>query len=178
MSNALKKQMAVELGNNLKGTDSFVLFSYEKLKSHQAYELRRFLREKNVCMKVLKNSIASIVLSERYSKDLCKFLAGANAIAYSKESGGVVNAAKFLLEWNKKSNLLQIKAGYLPGRVLEQKEVEVISKLPSREVLLSSIAGLFQNPLQQMAGLLTAPVQNFNYAINGLMEQLSAVEKK
>ena len=62
----------------------------------------------------------------------------------------------------------------MSGSVLSAKNVEALADLPSRETLLSMIAGAFQAPLVKTAGLLQALPRNFAYGLKALIDQKEA----
>jgi large subunit ribosomal protein L10 len=56
----------------------------------------------------------------------------------------------------------------IDGKLYNANEVKAIAELPSREVLLSMMAGAFQAPLSKMAAALAATVSSFAYAMTAL----------
>ena len=169
MSKLLKKRMAQELCGQLSNIDSFILFNCHKMKSRQSYTFRKEMRAKNIKVKILKNTLAKIAFSEIYHVNLEQLLAGTIGMAYGADSPATV--AKALQEWNKKEKVLVIKGGYLPNRILNQKEAEGLAKIPAKPVLLSMLAGSFSSLLQQTASLMKAPLQNMSVALRGLAEK-------
>jgi len=93
------------------------------------------------------------------------FLKGPSALVLSFDD--VVAPAKVVTEFTKKSQHLQVKAGLLEDKVINQQEIVDLAKLPSREVLLSKLLSamngvpggfvrLLANVLQSFMGTLTA----------------------
>jgi len=54
------------------------------------------------------------------------------------------------------------------GKFCSPDVVKEIAALPSREILLSMLAGAFQAPLSKLAGALNATVTSFAYAMESL----------
>jgi large subunit ribosomal protein L10 len=54
------------------------------------------------------------------------------------------------------------------GQLYESKDLKAIAELPSREVLLSMLAGALQAPMSKLAGALSATVTSFAYAVESL----------
>ena len=50
-------------------------------------------------------------------------------------------------------------------------DIEALADLPSREVMLAQIAGVFQAPLTKAAGLFQAFTRNFAYGVKALIDQ-------
>ena len=77
-------------------------------------------------------------------------------VAIAFVHGDAAAAAKALREFGKNHEALVLKGGLLGERVITPVEIEALADLPSREVLLTQIAGLFQQPLTRAAGLFQA----------------------
>ncbi len=173
MSKMLRKEMARELSRYLEEVDSFILVDYSGLEAQDAFELRSNLYAQGISLFVLKNTLANVVLKQKFpgnSETIAEHLNGPTAIAFGGES--IVNVAQCLVDWNKKAKKIKLKAGYLPGNVLSNEDVVELSKTPPREVLLSMLAGVFEAPMQQIATILAGPLQNVVYATNGLIDKM------
>lgn len=170
MSKILRRHMAKELISELQEIDSFVVFDHSKMTAEQACDLRKQLRDQKVCMKAVKNRVASVAFKEIYDDKMSEVMKEASAIAYGGESPADV--AKVILNWNKKNGqVLNIKGGYVPGVVIDAKGVKELSQIPPKPVLLSILAGVFEAPMQQIATIMAAPMQDFSYAVDGLVEK-------
>ena len=64
MSKALKKLIVDELVTDYKGKKNLVLANFKGINAHQSNVLRSDLREKNINVKVVKNSLAAIAFKE------------------------------------------------------------------------------------------------------------------
>jgi large subunit ribosomal protein L10 len=67
-----------------------------------------------------------------------------------------VAAAKVISDFAKTNDKLVIKGGAYAGKVLNADGVKALASIPSREVLISQVAGLLKSPIQRMAGVLAA----------------------
>jgi len=176
MAKLLNKFMMEELSNEVKGVNCFILFGYDKINSEQVTKFRSKLKEKNIKVRVLKNTIASLVFEKAFNKKFDAMLKGPIAMAYGGESP--VDCAKAIYEWDRRFRLISIKGGYFAGQILNYAHIEELSKTPSKEVLLSMVAGMFQSPVQDVANVLTAAIQNMTYSINGLIEKIEKENPK
>lgn len=166
MSKLLRKQMVEELSKQLEKVDSFVLFSYNKLNTYQAYKLRKELRANNIKIKVVKNTIAKIVFQKLYQPNMDNLLSATTALVYGGDSFSSV--CKTLQDWNKKEKILVMKGGYINGRCLSPKELDMVAKLPSKTILLSMLAGSFTSIMSQTATVMKAPLQKMCLALHEL----------
>ena len=83
--------------------------------------------------------------------------------------------AKSLRDFARTNPTLVVKGGLLGTKVLSPADVTTLADLPSRETLLAQLAGAFQAPIQQFAGLLQALPRNFAYGLKALIEKSGGV---
>jgi large subunit ribosomal protein L10 len=145
----------------------FVFTDYRGMNVQQINSLRNSLREKGTEFHVLKNRFLKRVFDDLGVQSLDRFLINPTAVAYSIEDMSEV--AKVLIDESKESTL-QIKGGYLDGSVLSFEDIESISRLPSRQVLVA-----------QVVGMLNAPVNGLVFVLGGLVSKfvrtLKAIEE-
>ena len=149
-----KKAMVKQLTERLQNAQAGVLADYRGLTVEQDTELRRKLREANVEYTVLKNSIIRFAAKEVGLEDLDSVLEGPTAIATSNDD--VISPAKVLCDFAKGNDLLEIKAGFVEGKVISIDEVKQYASIPSKEVLIAKLLGSFKAPLSNLAYLLNA----------------------
>ena len=143
-----KKAMVKQLTERLQNAQAGVLADYRGLTVEQDTELRRKLREANVEYTVLKNSIIRFAAKEVGLEDLDSVLEGPTAIATSNDD--VISPAKVLCDFAKGNDLLEIKAGFVEGKVISIDEVKQYASIPSKEVLISKMMGSLQSPISKL----------------------------
>ncbi len=97
--------------------------------------------------------------AESLLEDVEQILQGNTALALSQN--GYVNVAQTMVEFSEEHEDLRIKGGILDKDFLEPNEVESVSELPSRQELLTTIAGTLNKPLQDLVHHLRYPIQKF-----------------
>ena len=106
----------------------------------------------------LLNGAASAVVVDYRAAEGTDFAAldpdleGPTAIAVSKDDATA--PARILAEFAKKADKLEIKAGVVEGTYYDQKGMQVIATIPSREVLLGKLLGSIQSPITNFARVL------------------------
>ena len=105
-----------------------MIAQYQGLNVNELDELRKQLREKGILFKITKNRITKIAIKETPVKDLEKYFSGPTAAALSSDP---ITTAKILTKFSKSHEKLKIIAGFMDGKVLDQKEVAIIATLPS-----------------------------------------------
>lgn len=153
----LQKQERVnELTEMLKGAVSGVLVDYKGITVEQDTKLRKELREAGVTYFVEKNSMLRFALKNAGLDGLSNVLEGTTAIAIS--SADQTAPARILGKFaeNDKSERFKLKAGFVEGEIYDAKGVMALSKIPSKEVLLSQLVGSLKGPMQKLAAVLKA----------------------
>ena len=154
MSKENKKNYIEEMKKNFSANNSVMIAQYQGLNVNELDELRKQLREKGILFKITKNRITKIAIKETPVKDLEKYFSGPTAAALSSDP---ITTAKILTKFSKTHNKLKIIAGFMDGKVLDQKEVAIIATLPSLEEARAQIVGILSSPAQKLVSILLAP---------------------
>lgn len=137
-----KENIVKELKQKLVGANAIFVSDYRGLKVNEMTELRRRLREHNTEYRVVKNTLTRLAVQDTPLQDLQRFIDGPLAIAFSM--GEPVKAAKVLQGFSTEFPALKLKGGFLGESLLMAEDVEKLSKLPSRDVLVGRLLGLFK----------------------------------
>jgi large subunit ribosomal protein L10 len=169
MARPEKVAVVEEIQTKLDAADAAVLTEYRGLTVSELAELRASLRPTGTQYKVFKNTLARRAIEGRGLDEVTDLFEGPVAIAFVQ--GDAAAAAKALREFGRAHEALVVKGGLLGERVITPTEIAALADLPSREVLLTQIAGLFQQPLTRAAGLFQAFPRNFAYGVQALIDQ-------
>ena len=145
----LKKPIVDQISEELNGAKAAVLVDYRGLTVEQDTELRKQLREAGVVYKVYKNTIINFAVKGTEFEELSKHLEGPTAIAISKEDATA--PARILYNFSKNAPKLELKAGVVDCTYYDEKGIQVIATIPSREELLSKLLGSIQSPITNFA---------------------------
>ena len=154
MNKDAKKNYVKEMKNQFSTNESVMIAQYQGLNVNELDQLRKELRDKGILFKITKNKITKIALKDTPVKDLEKYFIGPTAAAISSDP---ISAAKILTKFAKSHNKLKIIAGFMDGKVLDQKEVAIIATLPSLEEARAKIVGILSTPAQKLVSILLAP---------------------
>ncbi|MGB1654535.1 MAG: 50S ribosomal protein L10, partial [Acidimicrobiales bacterium] len=170
-----------EVRSKLDEADGALLTEYRGLNVPQLAELRKALRDAGGEYKIYKNNLVRIAAADAGIEIADEMLSGPTAIAFVNAGadgapGDAAAVAKALKEFAKGNDKLVLKGGVLDGVVLSADDIKALAELPSREVLLSQIAGLLQAPLAEFVSLLDAVPREFSYALQALIEKGGAGE--
>ena len=132
-----KQAVVSEIKEKFANAKSVVLFDPRGLKVSEVTELRRNLKESGSDYKVYKNTLAKRALADS-GLELDSYLEGPTAISFSSDELAPV---KILSEFAKNHEALELKAGVVEGKVANIQELNSYAAIPSREGLLTMLAG-------------------------------------
>jgi len=166
---AEKVAVVEEVRDQLEQADAAILTEYRGLKVGDLAALRRALRGAGVEYKVYKNTLVRRATADTPHAAMATMLEGPTAIAFVEKD--VAAAAKILREFAKTHPALVVKGSFVGSGVLDARTTNALADLPSRDVLLAQIAGVFAAPMRQFAGLLKALPQSLAYGLSALIDQ-------
>ena len=145
----LKQPIVEAIAEEIKDAQSVVLVDYRGLTVAQDTELRKQLREAGVVYKVYKNTMMKRAFEGTEFEGLESCLEGPSAIAVSKDDATA--PARILCKFAKDAPALELKGGVVEGTVYDVAGLTELSKIPSREELLSKLLGSIQSPITNFA---------------------------
>ena len=167
MPTEAKRATVAALREQLAGSRTMIVSEYRGLKVKEIAEIRRALRKQDVTYRVIKNRLMKIAAADTIGSVLDPMLTGPTAIAFGQDEGATAKAVIYTMRPYK---TVRITGGLLGDRAIDENEVTRLAALPSRETLLSQIAGAFAAPMATTAGLFDAPLRD----VVGLVAALEA----
>jgi large subunit ribosomal protein L10 len=160
-----------QLREEFEKSKAIIFADYRGLTVAELSELRKMLKEGNINFKVVKNTLAKIAAEGTSVAAAKDFFKGPVGIAISYEDP--VAIVRKMLEFSRKNDKLKVGAGLIEGSLCVSADLKAVADIPSRPVLLSMMAGVFQAPLSKMASLLNATVSKFAYALEAVKNKKS-----
>jgi large subunit ribosomal protein L10 len=173
MARPEKIAVVEEIRTKLAEADATVLTEYRGLTVPELAALRASLRGSDTEYKVFKNTLARRAVADSGLDGVAAMFEGPVAIAFVR--GDAASAAKALRDFGRTNPALVLKGGLLGDRIITSVDIEALAELPSRDVLLAQVAGVFQAPLTKAAGLFQAFTRNFAYGVKALIDQRGGV---
>ena len=172
MPTEAKQATVAQLKDELSNAKATIVADYRGLTVADISAVRRNLRAEGITYRVVKNRLAKIAAQEAGTGELSELLTGPSAIAMG--SGDEVALARAFLDAIRPFRTVAVRGALLNGKRVDADAVSRLATLPSREVLLSQLAGGMASPVSSMASLLSAPLRNLGYALAQLAEQKGA----
>ena len=154
----LKQPIVDEISALLADAQALVAVDYRGLTVEEDTQLRNKFREAGVEYKVVKNTLVARATKEVGFEALEPILNGPTALAISMTDE--VAPAKVIADFAKSHEQLEIKGGFLDGKVLALEEVKQLAATPNRETLLAKLLGSLNAPISNLARTLQALVDN------------------
>lgn len=148
----LKQPVVNEIKELVSDAASVVLVKYQGINVEKDTELRKECREANVTYKVFKNTMMNFAFKDGEMQELCQHLDGPNAIAVSKEDATA--PARILAKYVDSVKPMEFVAGIVEGAYYDSKGLVELSKVPSKEELLSRLLGSIKSPVSNFARVL------------------------
>ena len=134
---AKKQEIIDEIKERVQNNATIVLFDYRGITDNEAKELRRALRTNDADYKVYKNTLMARALSD-LNINLDDSLNGPSALAFGTDQ---IAPIKVLSDFAKKNPALVLKVGIVDGEISDKEKLAALSTIPSREGLLTMLAG-------------------------------------
>lgn len=172
MPNAQNTEMLAKIKADLDGVSAVWVVDYRGLSVKEMESLRGVIREADSTIKVYKNTLMRLALSQSDLPTLDDMLEGPSAFVFA--GADVAAAAKAVKEFAKANKNLEIKGGLMEGKAVSAAEVEAIAALPPREVLIAQIAGAISGVARSLAVAVNGVPSGIARAIQATADQKDA----
>jgi large subunit ribosomal protein L10 len=165
-----KKEILVDdLKGRLGKARATFLMNYQGIDVENLNSLRRELRKANTELRVVKNRLLKLASQDTQTACIQDHFVGPCAVAVTYDD--VVGPAKILVERDRKSEHLKLKAGQIGGKAIGVEEIKRLAELPSREVLLAQVLGTMQGIPTSLVRVLSGVILKLLYALKSIEEQ-------
>lgn len=173
MNKETKKELVSDLKSNFSQAKAIFFADYKGLTVEKVNDYRKRLRTQKVKVKVIKNNLARLAVKEAKLGEQCDAMmdrvVGPTLITFAFDDPAAT--AKVVQKFADENEVFNLKESLLGNKVLSIKEVEDLSKLPSKEVLLSRLLAAMNSPVSSFVSVLAAVPRS-------LVQVLSAIESK
>ena len=143
------KEEVKKLAEKMKEAKLILFTDYRGINVADDTALRKDLRNANATCNIIKNNITRRALQEAGIEGLDEKLVGPTAVIMSNED--YLEPSKIIYKFSKNNDYYEIKGGVIEGKVMSAEEIITLAKLPSREALLSMLAGALLANISKVA---------------------------
>lgn len=169
MKRTEKEQLVAQWSEKFKMAKAVILTEYRGLKVSELTELKREVRKLAGDLRVVKNRLVKRALQGSELAALEEHFKGPTAVAVS--AGDPVNLSKLLAKYVGSFAPFKFKVGFLSGKIISAREIENLSKLPSKEELYAKLLGTLAAPATNLARLLQAVPQKLARTLKEIEKQ-------
>ncbi|MHB0876603.1 MAG: 50S ribosomal protein L10 [Anaerolineae bacterium] len=170
ISKAKKSELLQQYSGELEGAQAVLLTNCAGLTVAQMQRVRRALRQEHSTAEVLRNALFAIAAERAGRPNLAEAPQGATLAVFCK--GDASSPAKTLMALSREFERLKPYGGALGDRLLSSADLETLSNLPSREVILSQLVGGLQAPVYGFVAVLGGVLRGLLYALQARVDQL------
>lgn len=151
-----------EIKNKIGEAKSLIVASYDKLEPNAAWELRSELSKMDSVLEVVRKRVFLKAAEEAGVKISIDQLKGHVGLFLIDQEDSLP-PTKAIFEFSKKNaDVLNVLLGFLDGKEVPGKDLEVLSKLPSMNDLRAMMLSLFTAPMSQMLSVVEAKIEEQN----------------
>jgi len=141
-----KEKILKELIKEFENSPSFIFVNFFNLDSSSFFNLRNLLKEKQTKVKVIKKTLAKILMDKLKVALNPRNFEGSLALIWSKEKD-LLEFLKEVYKFSEKNENLKIVAGFYEGKILNKEDLKELAKLPSKEELFSKVVLAVKAPI-------------------------------
>lgn len=168
-----KEQVLQDLISRFGKAKAVVFTEFRGLGVKEFEGLRDTLRKSNIDLRVAKKTLIQKASKETGFPEIHESaLEGPISVAFSYDDP--ISPCKLLHTFSKSHEALQIKGGFIEGKLLLRDEIQRLAMLPSREQLLAQFVGTLKAPINGFYGVLHGTLQKFVLVLNALKDKKAA----
>lgn len=169
LSKSAKQEIIDNLSETFKSSPSIFVVEYKGLNVKEFEKLREGVKEASANLKVVKNSLLKKASEKTDIEQINELFVGPTAVAICEQDSPKV--AKVFVDSLDDLPALKIKGGIVEGKVVDFEEIKQISKLPSREELITKFITLLSTPMSNVAMTLKQMQTKVVYALNAVKDK-------
>jgi len=165
----VKETSENRIKNSFKSSKGLIVVKYSGVASPDMSGLRKTLKASGSDLFVVKNSVARRAMKELGLDQLIKAIESPCGLIFFKDEP--VDTSKILCAFRKDHEKLILEGGLLQEKILTSKDIETMSKLPSKEVLLAQVVCAFNGPIVKLVVVLNQTLKKFVYCLDQIKQK-------
>lgn len=179
MPTAAKVKQIEQIQERYKRASGVIFTEYRGLSVPALQRLRRKLASEGAEYSVVKNTLFKRAAGEDAEKFPEAMTSGPTAVAFVYKDE--MATTKALFDFIKEQKTFVVKGGFLEGKLYDGAQMEALSKLPPKDVLISQVIGIIAAPLSNLVGTIqeiyAAPIRAIGAVADKAAENAPAPAK-
>ncbi len=164
-----KEETVKMLADKMKEAKSLIFINFRGLKVKEVEELRRKCRQEEIDYLVAKKTLINLAFKESGLNDISsKKLENEVATVFGIKDE--VTPAKIIQDFAKSHESLNIIGGLIEGKFISREKIIELSKLPSKDQLLSMVIGSIKAPVSGFVNVLSGNLRSLLYVLNAVKD--------
>ena len=164
-----RDKMVKTIKDGIEKNTVVVVVNFQKISSGDLSSLRKTLRQKKAKMCASRNSLVKVAFKGTNYASLTEGLIGQTAVIFT--SADPSDIAKTLVAFSKKNENFIFCGGVLNSSLLRKEDIQRISNLPPKEVLIAQLLGTLQSPMTRLARALNGKTTELILILKQLSEK-------
>lgn len=148
---------------NFKNSEGVFVIKYSKVSGPDMNNLRLSLKGAGGKFFAVKNSVARRALKDSGAEFMANAIGGACGLVFVKEEPQITS--KILFDFAKDHAALKLECGLVENRQLDDKGIEALAKLPSKEALKAELVAVLNSPLSRCVMVLKKNLNTLVYCL-------------
>lgn len=167
----VKETSGSRIKDSFKSSKGLIIVKYSGVSSPDMSSLRKTLKGAGANLFVVKNSVARRAMKELGLNDLIGSVEAPCGMVFFKDEP--VDTSRVLCTFRKDHEKLVLEGGFLVDRLLTRKDIETMSKLPSRDALRAQVVGVLNRPISGLVIVLNQTLKKFVYCLDQVKQKKS-----
>ena len=169
-----KEELVDQYADWMDSSNAFILTEYAGLTMKDVDKLRQKSRESGGEFHIIKNTLGRLAFEKIGLPVLESEFIGSTAIAFAFEDPAAM--AKVVSDFEKESDFLNIKSGYLDKEPIGVQGIRALADLPPMPVVQAQLLGVLMSPANKLAGLLAEPARQVAAVLSAYAKKEEAGE--
>jgi large subunit ribosomal protein L10 len=170
----MKVKLVERYKDQLTESTAVVFTNYKGASVAQVNALRAKLKQTGATYMVVKNGLLGIAFDQAGRSRPEHLLEGPNAVAFMGEDIG--KGVTALKDWIRDAKIVEITGAVVEATVLDARQAEALSDLPTKEQTLAAILGTIQAPAATLVRMMNAPASSLVRVLNAYVEKRQETE--
>lgn len=168
-----KQFLLNEVKGQFKHSDSFVIMRYSGVKANTANTFRRELAESGGCLEIVrKRLLIKAAESLGISLDLATLPGHIGLVFTGKDP---IETTKTVFKYGQlPGHVIEVVGGRFEGKLYSGADVEMLSKLPSKDEMRAQFLGILEAPMAQTLAVMDAILSSVVYCLENKCQQEDA----
>lgn len=160
----VKERIIREVKQSMQDSQGYFFVNFNKVKASALSKLRCVLKISGAKIFVAKNSLFKRALDDAGKSDLNGFLAQETGIVFIYDKD-IVRAAKALVDFSKENEIIQLRGGFIKEQKISVDGLNLLAKLPPKEVLLGMAVNSLVSALTGFLSTLNQTILKFVWVV-------------